>query len=268
MTPTALYIIAASLLAFVPPCIAGTMTASSSSPATTSSTPGTERIHNGTPSRVSLIFTDDNSLTSMNISSHEDALTLDGYVYIGGSINCTRSEKWTIHLTTLNQQALLETYFGCDMSIGPSRLKNSTTTPIGGYLKSLRCSDTTCVVGAVSEYITVPAMATCGAIVNNLDLGNATPGSTGSYSLPITFSGTGTGQVTISGQHLQTSGELFLGGSKNVIVSPVNDSNVDTNTGKWIISDNDNTIRLKSVVSNTAQPGVNTSTMTATLSCE
>ena len=108
---------------------------------------------------------------------------------------------------------------------------------------------------------------TCGAAVDDVDLGNVHPGETRYAEINITKSGAGNGTVVITGSDLK-DGNLLLGGNNSFTVRPSNESYVDASTGHWVSGPAVNTVPLAVTVGKGVGAGSYTSYLTATLTCE
>lgn len=104
---------------------------------------------------------------------------------------------------------------------------------------------------------------TCSAEVNNVDLGELHTGEHITNELPVNVTSEQASKVVFTSNDLDTDGVLHLGSNKKIMVT-TNKENIDV-SGNWWSSEKNIPLRIQ--VDKDATPGMYTSALIATVSC-
>lgn len=216
------------------------------------------------PTRLSMIFTDEDG--SQRTSSSQGCLVLHNM-----NIHLTRGDElnWNVAIHEWNSQVFLNDFNNANQ-VTNGRIENTCENDVSGYVNNLSCTDIRCATSFSSGWVTFKGRHVCQADVRDVVLGQINKGDTKSSSLSISKSGRGNGTVKLTGDDLTSSGDLHLGGDKNLIVRPSESAYISSDNGKgiWISDASRNTIPLDINVGRNANTGEHKSVLTATLTCE
>lgn len=219
------------------------------------------------------LLTDQNDPTSFD-QSLESCVTGGNYTL---TIKCDLGDTYVVHAEGFKSIRLQDT-------IGPKsfcRVANVSPISLG-----LQCGTATTVYPAFamtnsagSDWGSILAVAsvpidltpsdkTCSATVNDVNLGELSIDSSRNYTMSTSFSGDSKGTVRFSSTDLQSDGRLHLGGDPNTVVVPSDPNHIESDTGAWTSSTDDNGITLVTTTNASSTTGEHTSNVTATLTCE
>lgn len=187
-------------------------------------------------------------------------------------VKVNMNNGWSISISAWDKQVMLGKFYSYTKYTIAGEIANKCAKDVTGYIHVLAATPTKFwSVARSNSARTFPAMRSCSAVINDLNLGKVYKGTERSATLVITKSGNGNGTLNVEGEDMFIAGALHPGGDLDITVSPQNAGYIGSSSswkGSWISDASKNSIPLKIIVGKNAKAGEHKSTLTATLTCE